>query len=117
MNKEITQILYDFSDSNDFSENKLKKLLKDLKTHLPNLKKIRSELMAKENDFRNGFETYKYESIEHICINLDYISDRWMAAFRVNWLIGLLDPSDEFHQESYKTHKDVIKHLRSSNGN
>lgn len=113
MNKEITKILYAFADSSEDEQVKLKKLLKDLQPHLPALEEIRSVLIEHEQDFRNGFETYKYESVSKICADLEYISDRWTAAFRVNWLIGLINPQDFFHVENYKKQGDILKDLRN----
>ena len=50
-----------------------------------------------EKDYRSGFETYGYENEESILSNIDYISDRWGCAFRVRWIINLLD-SDYKHK-------------------
>jgi hypothetical protein len=48
-------------------------------------------LLPKEMDYRSGFETYGYSNNESILSNLEYISDRWQAAFRLRWLINLVD--------------------------
>jgi hypothetical protein len=48
-------------------------------------------LLPKERDYRSGFETYDYVSNYSILSNLEYISDRWCAAFRLRWLINLID--------------------------
>ena len=113
MNKEITEILYAFADSSEDEQVKLKKLIKDLQPHLTVLEEIRAVLQENEQDFRNGFETYKYESVSNICADLEYISDRWTSAFRVNWLIGLINPQDIFHVENYKQQGDILKDLRN----
>jgi hypothetical protein len=38
-------------------------------------------------DLRTGDKTYGYKSIESINNNLDYISDRFCAEFRLSWLL------------------------------
>lgn len=40
-------------------------------------------------DYRTGYETYGYESIKSIEANLNYISDRFCVAFRLNWLLNV----------------------------
>lgn len=40
-------------------------------------------------DFRRGWETYKYESIEKIQLDLSYMSDRFACEFRLQWLLDL----------------------------
>lgn len=40
-------------------------------------------------DFRTGDETYGYKSIEEIEGNLNYISDRFAAEFRLQWLLDV----------------------------
>lgn len=42
------------------------------------------------DDFRTGEETYGYNSDEEIRNNLFYISDRWIAQFRMKWMIDLI---------------------------
>jgi hypothetical protein len=42
-------------------------------------------------DNRKGVDTYGYESEESILINLQYISDRFPAQFRLQWVLDLLD--------------------------
>jgi hypothetical protein len=44
-----------------------------------------------EPDLRSGQETYGYKSDESITCNLQYISDRWRAPFRLRWLLDLID--------------------------
>lgn len=44
-----------------------------------------------EPDLRSGEETYGYESRESIRDNLFYISDRWIAQFRLRWVLDLID--------------------------
>ena len=42
-----------------------------------------------EPDNRTGDETYGYESLESIEGDLEYISDRFIAEFRLTWLLGV----------------------------
>lgn len=48
---------------------------------------VRKNLYAIEPDLRTGDETYGYKSIESITGNLNYVSDRFMAEFRLTWLL------------------------------
>jgi len=42
-----------------------------------------------KNDYKTGEETYGYKDIESIENNLMYISDRFLAEFRLQWMIKL----------------------------
>lgn len=42
-------------------------------------------------DHRSPLDTYGYKSEENVLIDLFYISDRFNAQFRLDWVIGLLD--------------------------
>lgn len=42
-------------------------------------------------DVRLGNETYGYRDDESILGNLCYISDRWCAAFRIAWMLGIIN--------------------------
>ena len=99
----INKIFDDFLNLQ--SEDKKEKvlwLISQLSPYIHHLKQLRQEAWIKEGDYRNGFETYKYESVDEIFSNLEYISDRYNCAFRLNWLIGLLDPNDEQHKEQWQ---------------
>lgn len=61
--------------------------LPDLKRHYENF------LLPESEDYRSGKSTYGYNSDEQILERLDYISDRWNEAYKVRWLINLLDPN------------------------
>ena len=50
------------------------------------------ELLDQECDWRGGGDTYGFNSLESIQYDLEYISDRWRACFRVRWLIDLINP-------------------------
>ena len=45
--------------------------------------------MPEEDDWRSGAETYGYEGSP--LGDLQYIADRWGAAFRIRWMIDLVD--------------------------
>lgn len=50
------------------------------------------KLARREEDYRVGNETYGYKDQESIDYSILYISDRWMCAFRLKWLIdGVVD--------------------------
>lgn len=62
------------------------------------LKEIRGDLEAilpahqdQENDYRLGSQTYGYKDEDSILLNLEYISDRWGCAFRIAWMLGIVD--------------------------
>lgn len=42
-------------------------------------------------DYRSPLDTYGYKSEENVLTNLFYISDRFNAQFRLDWVLGLLD--------------------------
>lgn len=46
---------------------------------------------SKWRDTRSGHETYGYKSREEIEGQLEYISDRFNAVFRLRWLLDLLE--------------------------
>lgn len=41
------------------------------------------------DDNRSGFETYGYEDLESINLNLSYIADRFGGEFRIQWMLDL----------------------------
>jgi|SaaInlV_165m_DNA_1040744.scaffolds.fasta_scaffold52195_2 hypothetical protein len=45
--------------------------------------------LPEEDDWRSGAETYGYEGSP--LGDLQYIADRWGAAFRIRWMIDLVD--------------------------
>lgn len=49
------------------------------------------ELQADSNDYRLGNATYGYSGSEKALGDLNYISDRWRCAFRVAWMLGLIN--------------------------
>jgi hypothetical protein len=60
------------------------KLIAHLRQH--DKKSSREFGVRYEHDFRTGDETYGYKSIQSIESNLNYISDRFCAEFRLTWL-------------------------------
>lgn len=65
------------------------------------IKSIEPDLIDWLEDFRasddtgegwiGGNESYGYENDQKILSNLEYISDRWQAAFRVSWMLGIVN--------------------------
>ena len=62
-------------------------------TRLKNLEltlvEIWQDRAKEEEDFRTGEEVYGYEGDNQN--QFEYISDRWNCAFRLAWIIGLLE--------------------------
>ena len=54
----------------------------------PDLRHLWSISSKETQDFRTGEESYGYADPEY---ELSYINDRWNCAFRMNWLIGLIE--------------------------
>lgn len=50
-----------------------------------------------EHDLRSGAETYGYQNDESIMYNLQYISDRWNCAFRIRWVLDLINQYGKQH--------------------
>lgn len=53
--------------------------------------KLLTILNGWETDDRSGEETYGYQDDEDILINLQYVSDRYSAEFRLQWVLDLID--------------------------
>ena len=49
------------------------------------------ECQARDEDYRLGNDTYGYDGGQGDLVNLSYISDRWGGAFRVAWMLGLIN--------------------------
>lgn len=60
-------------------------------TLVSEMKKYYDAMSLWEGDYRSGAETYGYENEESIQYTLLYISDRWRCAFRLKWLIDLVE--------------------------
>lgn len=48
-------------------------------------------------DYRKGAETYGYANLERIEGNLNYISDRFSAEFRLQWMLELPEEIKKLH--------------------
>lgn len=62
--------------------------------------------LVHDEDFRSGEETYGYKDLESIQGSLLYISDRWGGAFRVRWLIDLINPDYILYQGEFSATND-----------
>ena len=62
--------------------------IKDISEVEKDLYDLWKQKSKKEYDFRTGEETYGYSDPEY---DLSYINDRWECAFRINWLLGLIE--------------------------
>jgi hypothetical protein len=65
-----------------------------IRKHRKCLQRMKSYHQRSEDDYRSGYETYGYESIEDIDANLIYISDRFGAGFRLAWLVNVPEEVD-----------------------
>jgi len=83
----ISEVMRNFYSLENMTIEKALKLLSPIKE---DLELIYSEYSVEEEDYRQGDQTYGYEE-EEILGNLQYISDRWGAAFRIAWMIGLIE--------------------------
>lgn len=86
-------VLYDASQMSSIDEIRetLRPYYKDL------VQFYEDELLALNEDFRSGSETYGYDDLGSIQRNLLYICDRWMVAFRARWLIDLISPDYQLY--------------------
>lgn len=64
------------------------------------IQRLKSYHQQTENDYRNGYETYGYNSIEKIQSSLEYISDRFGVAFRLSWLVDVPEEVDRIMNAS-----------------
>lgn len=75
---------------------KIRKHLPVLKKYLEYLHWSHAMLCKRQNwkyepDLRSGKETYGYKDQETNEANLSYISDRFAAEFRIQWMIDLVE--------------------------
>ena len=71
----------------------LEKALEILRSIEDDLVLVWRERSIAEEDYRLGNDTYGYDGndegfLGHLC----YISDRWGCAYRIAWVLGLIDP-------------------------
>lgn len=52
---------------------------------LPQMEKRWKIFAKRDNDYRDGYETYGYGDNNRN--QMEYISDRWKCAFRLKWII------------------------------
>lgn len=82
----------------------LDEVIRRIKLYSPVLKKYKTHLTNRQKEFwkeytsdryepdnRTGLQTYGYSSIESVEGTLNYLSDRFSAEARVQWLIDLPD--------------------------
>lgn len=69
-------------------------------------------------DLRNGEETYGYDSVESIEGDLNYISDRFSSAFRIRWILDLLEKNVKNIGHSNKTmyNKSIVERVLGKGG-
>ena len=63
-------------------------LINDLQKVKPELKRMLKLMSKDDTDSRRGQETYGFLNWKE---DLIYISDRWSARFRIQWILDLLD--------------------------
>lgn len=81
------------SFENVFSDERtdFNKIINDLRKNIKHLYVLYKECLLSEKDYRTGKETYGYKDIDDIESTLLYISDRYYCAFRIKWLIDLIE--------------------------
>ena len=116
--KQISDILYKFEESKEDNIIRLHQLIHELQPYINDLTNLRDEMVLEDDDWRNGFDTYGYSDIDQISGQLSYISDRWKATFRINWLIGLINPDDYLHAEAWaeQGYEKTVRMNRINNG-
>lgn len=62
-----------------------------LMPHKRELETLYTKYSKQDNDYRSGRETYGYGSEELIQNTVHYISDRYETAFRIRWILDLLE--------------------------
>lgn len=84
--------IYDAGDTDNHQAIRVNYVISMLKPLLPFMIRLYEYvLLPREFDYRSGFDTYGYNDNYSILNNLEYISDRWKTAYRVRWLINLVD--------------------------
>lgn len=79
---------YYFTPKKDRTFNELLEELQQNKKYLRYLYKLQC---TAEKDYRTGEESYGYKDQDYIEERMSYISDRWYCAFRIRWIIDLLE--------------------------
>ena len=88
----VMQQFYNYADTMAMGLEGATALVKSIEPDLLAVIDAQREL---EQDYRTGNETfgYGYTDKTKILANLIYISDRWRAAVRMTWLLGLVNHS------------------------
>ncbi len=87
----INNVLWtQFVDHGDIKTKSISELVLRLKKIAPELKKMHAIAYIDYPDDRGGHETYGYENDKEIRGNLNHVSDRWNATFRIRWLLDLI---------------------------
>ena len=73
---------------------------KNIKRYKSSIQRLKSYCISYEKDQRTGYETYGYKSIKSIESNLVYISDRFVCAFRLSWLVNVDDEVQKLMKET-----------------
>ncbi len=90
--QQINNILWNqFIEKEDLGTKSVDELILRLKTIKLALHIMYKKAMKDYPDNRVGSETYGYKDDESIKGDLSYISDRWNCAFRLRWLLDLID--------------------------
>lgn len=82
----IFEKVFDEAHMNNAS---LQETCSKIKRYKKYIQRLKSHHQRMENDYRSGYETYGYESLESIENSLIYISDRFHAGFRLAWLVSV----------------------------
>lgn len=77
-----------FTNGHEFDEADFFNDLIDCKKYFIVMYKL---ALAYEKDFRTGYETYGYGDDENIMDNICYINSKWNCAFRIRWILDLID--------------------------
>jgi hypothetical protein len=78
-----------FRDFLEEGELNLDKICHNIEKHWGVINKAKDYYQKKEGDYRHGYHTYGYRSLESIEIHLEYISDRFAVGFRLAWLLNV----------------------------
>ena len=68
-------------------------LLSELDKNKKYLEYLYKLSLVNEKDYRSGEESYGYDNIDYVKERMSYISDRWNCAFRIRWILDLLEKS------------------------
>lgn len=75
-------------DNDNLTFNEFLNKLEMNKKYLDYLYKL---ALVNEKDYRSGEESYGYDNADYIKERMSYISSKWNCAFRIRWILDLLD--------------------------